>query len=221
MDVKAGNPSEMNMAKEDEVMGEATPRTEPVEGGGERRVLTEEECEAKRETLRAFANWTPALGAFGILFKVRPGWQNLKVPDNALDDPHVKAILDLRSKISTDRQPLPLSQGLEQDDQFTDAWVTDSEEEGEVAGDEAGQMTTTMAGGTDNATSKARAKMTDAKQDNAAQASLHATPNILNEASATEHTLGEPQLISIGRSTESVGQDWREKLSEGTPSAWA
>jgi hypothetical protein len=78
-----------------------------------------------------------------------------------------------------------------------------------------------MAGGTDNATSKARAKMTDAKQDNAAQASLHATPNILNEASATEHTLGEPQLISIGRSTESVGQDWREKLSEGTPSAWA
>ncbi|GFZ45672.1 hypothetical protein JCM24511_03401 [Saitozyma sp. JCM 24511] len=231
MDAKAGNPSEMNMAKEDEVMGEATPRTEPVEGGGQRRVLTEEECEAKRET-RAFATWTPDLGAFGILFKGGPGWENLKVPDNALDDPHVKAILDLRSKISTDRQPLPLSQGLAlqrrapavdagEDDRFTDSWVTDSEEEGEVAGDEAGQTTTTMAGGTDNATSKARAKMTDPKLDDVVQAARHATPNMPNEASSTEHSLGPLQLISIGRSTASIGQDWREAHSEGTPSAWA
>ncbi|RSH94018.1 hypothetical protein EHS25_006671 [Saitozyma podzolica] len=193
MDVGLGNSSEKTLSAGDEEMGAATPRTEPIKARGERRDLTEEECEAKREALRALANWTPDLGSFGILFQGRPGWENVKVPDNALDDPHVKAILDVRSKTSTDRHRSPPSQGLElqrrtnavdsgEEDEFTDAWVTDSEEEEESAGDEAGQTTTTMAGGTDKATREARSKVTDPKLDDSVPTPLHATSSMSNEA---------------------------------------
>jgi hypothetical protein len=111
---------------------------------------------------------------------------------------------------------------LGEEPQSANEWVTESEEEEEAGRDEAGQTSTTMAGGTNKATPLAASKMNDQKLDNyLVQAAPHATPKMQNEVSRTEYSPEALQLISIGPPTAGVGRDRREGRSEWTPSAWA